>query len=208
MQIILNPLEVQLALVKRAQKLASGVEFESTSVQLNEDGSAVISINEDATDGPEPTPGAGSQPAGEPRQKKPRRTKAQIAEDERLAAEAAEAAKAEQAQANEAGNPGNTPTSSAEAAPASDNAAASAVNSEQKTETGSDTNSRGDEPEVKDPEPKVDPTPADPEPETPEPEAPADEPEPVQEPEVASEAPAVKPAGVSLFANLRKPTNS
>lgn len=192
MQIIYNPLEVNDIVLGYVQEKLNLDDSNDFHVNVGEDGSITVLVNEDSA---EQSPASGSgeknQSAEKP-QRRTRRTKAQIEADE--AEEAAKKAAAQEAeQSNTAGNSESTQTSSAEVAQVSDNAVASAVNEEPVTETGSATHSHGDEPPTEAPE---------------EPETQAQpEPEVAKDPEPATEAP-TKPAGVSLFANLRKPTNS
>lgn len=210
MQILVNSNEVREIVLAHIQTSFGLDDSNNFFVEMHDDGSVAVGINEESTEHAE-TEQRSSGEAGNTRQRRPRRSKAQIAEDERLAAEKAEAEKAKSAAATDSGNSASTQTTSAEVAQASDNAASSAASNEPKTETGSDTNSLGDQPnpEVVDTtevhtDPQVEVQHDEPNPEA---EAPADESASVQEPDAESEAPAVKPAGVSLFANLRKPTN-
>lgn len=212
MQILVNPNEVREIVLAHIQTSFGLDDNNNFTVELHDDGSVAVAINEEASDHADNEQRSSGEAGNTGRQRRPRRTKAQIAEDERLAAEKAEAtAKAESAAATDSGNSASTQTTSAEVAQASDNAASSAASNKPKMETGSDTSSLGDQPnpEVVDTtevhaDPQVEVQHDEPNPEA---EAPADESASVQEPDAESEAPAVKPAGVSLFANLRKPTN-
>lgn len=205
MQIIYNPTEVNEIVLGYVQEKLSLDDSNDFQVSVSEDGSILVLVNEDA--GEQPASGGGQPaPTTEKPQRRTRRTKAQIEADEaeeaakKAAQSKQEPTPLEKLQAGdlvgrEAGNavPENTQTSSAEVAQVSDNAVASAVSEEPVTETGSATNSHGDEPPTEapaEPEAQVEP-----------------EPEVAKDPEPATEAP-TKPAGVSLFANLRKPTNS
>lgn len=211
MQIIYNPLEVNEIVLGYVQEKLNLDDSNDFHVNVGEDGSITVLVNEDSA-GQQPESGNGEKiQSAEKPQRRTRRTKAQIEADEaEEAAKKAAATEAEQGKqeptpleklragdlvGKETGNavPESTQTSSAEVAQVSDNAVASAVSEEPVTETGSGTNSHGDEPPIEAPE---------------EPEAQVEsEPEVAKNPEPATEAP-TRPAGVSLFANLRKQTNS
>lgn len=189
MQITLNPLEVAEVISAYALELIKADGENTFIVNLNDDGSATVLINEESEpQGSEPSSGADKQPR---QQKRARRTKAQIEADEAAAQAEADAAKNTQAE-------GSTQTGSAETAPAGETVSQQGAEA---TDTSSNSPGAQPEPEVKE-EPVVEPEVKDPEPEV------QVEPEPeVSQEDVAAAQPTTKPAGVSLFANLRKPNN-
>ena len=206
MQIILNTGEVSQAVTDSLKERLLLTDDDVIAVQMNDDGTASVLINEDpeASGNDQPSAGGEKQPR---QQKRARRTKAQIEADE--AAAAAEAAKNSQAEAS-------TQTGSAETAPAGGNASeqGAEVKDTSSTSLGSEAvNAVGLKVatvEEASPELKaavqadvVEEAKADPQPEV------QVEPEPeVSQEDVQAAQPETKPAGVSLFANLRKPQNA
>ena len=196
MQILLNHGEVGQAVINLINEKVLVGNDEVVHVTLTEDGATVFILPEGVAapadeEGNEPTGSEPSQSTGET-QRRRRRTKAQIAEEERLAAEQAEAAK-------------TVAVASSTVEPVAE---AQAVVAEVVGETTQEQ-SAGGEAEVA-ADPIVESTVAVEEPGVAEPEVETQaEAEPVVETQaeaVATEA-AVKPAGVSLFANLRRPNN-
>lgn len=207
MQIIYNPQEVNEIVLGYVQDKLSLDDSNDFQVTVGEDGSIVVLVNEDS--GNESSQKSSDSEKQPRQQKRARRTKAQIEADEAEAAAAADAAKNSQAEAS-------TQTGSAETAPAGGNASeqGAEVKDTSSTSLGSEAvNAVGLKVatvEEASPELKaavqadvVEEAKADPQPEV------QVEPEPeVSQEDVQAAQPETKPAGVSLFANLRKPQNA
>lgn len=191
MQITYNPTEVRNIVLEHVQSSLNLDDSNDFMIEILEDGSVAVGVNE-AVEGQRSTEGS-STSQNEGRQRKPRRTKAQIAEDERLAAEQAEADKQTATSPNPAAASQSTQTTSAASVKPSDPASpedAGETIQTQETSHGTD-----------EPEPEVlKEVVAKHEAET------VQEREAEPEPEVEPEVETPKPT-TSLFANLRKIKN-
>lgn len=180
MQIILNQSDLTNAVLGFVNDFFTVPEGASVIVEVGEDSTAVVFINEDTQ---EQEPGSPA-PTTERQPKKTRRTKAQIEADNKAEAERLAQAQLEAAGGNE------TPSETGSADPVKQPEPAQVVDA---GETTPEASAPGEvEPVVEELA-----------------EVPAEEPEVEQEPEtpVAEEPETPKPKA-SLFANLRKPNNA
>lgn len=194
MQILLTHGEVGEAVKNLIAERVAMAKGETIQVYLTEDG-ATVSILQ-AGEQPEPSEESEPTPTGERPAKKPRRTKAQIEADNKAEAERLAAAQAEAASGNDAVSTekpdAETPVVVAEDAGETTQEQSAPGEPVAEQEVAEDPVA---EDPVAEPEPEVDPSPV------------VDTSVAVDEP-VATEEAAVKPAGVSLFANLRRPNNA
>lgn len=185
MQILLNQTDLTHAVLGYVNDFITVPEGATVVVEVGEDSTAVIYINEEGGEQPERE----TQPAGERPPKKPRRTKAQIEADNKAEAERL-------AQATAAGANGGEDTSG-NAVASTEQAAVEtpAVVAEAAGETTQEPSAPGEK------DPSLDTTVAVEEPA----ETVAETPATVEEPVV--EEPVTPKPTTSLFANLRKPNN-
>lgn len=203
MRLTFTPEEIKLAIGEHALDLLSASHFNMGDLKVVLHGDkATVFVNEEPAELAEleqeaeavSTEAQTNEPTNQP-QRRRRRTRAEIEADE--AEEAAKKAAAEAGDQAESGNSpldklkaGDvvepTPITSAEAAKLSEPAQAEVAGETSQSEAEADPSEPAESTVAV---------------EEPEAEQAADE------PEVAAEAPAVKPAGVSLFANLRRPNN-